>query len=103
MTTNESTMAPSTDTIHVLHVDDPSVTDVVASALEREDDQFLVRAATIPDKGLEMVADGDVDCVVAGYDLPDGDGLSFLEAVRESDPDLPFVLHADPRSEAVAE
>ena len=103
MTTNEPTMAPSTDTIHVLHVDDPSVTDVVASALEREDDQFLVRAATTPDKGLEMVADGDVDCVVAGYDLPDGDGLSFLEAVRESDPDLPFVLHADPRSEAVAE
>ena len=96
-------MAPSTDTIHVLHVGDPSVTDVVVSALEREGDQFAVDTANTPEEGLESMADGDVDCVVAGHDLPDGDGLSFLEAVRESAPDLPFVLHADRRSEAVAE
>jgi PAS domain S-box-containing protein len=96
-------MAPSTDTISVLHVDEPSVTDVVASALERDGAPFVVHTATTHEEGLETVATGDVDCVVAGYDIPGGDGISLLDAVRDADPGIPFVLHADRRSEGVGE
>jgi len=105
--TTERSMTPPTtlsaDTIHVLHVDQPPITEALASALGSDGRRFAVRTANTPDEGLEALGDGDVDCVVAGYDLPTGDGLSFLDAVREVDPDLPFVLHADRRAEDVAE
>ena len=42
------------------------------------------------------------DCVVSEYDLPGSDGLTFLETVREHDPDLPFLLCTGAGSEAVA-
>jgi CheY-like chemotaxis protein len=43
----------------------------------------------------DAVADGGVDCVVSEQDLPDGEGLDLLEAVRRERPGLPFVLFAD--------
>ena len=42
------------------------------------------------------------DCLVAGYDLPDGDGVDLLRRVRERAPGLPFVLYTEAGSEAVA-
>mgnify|MGYP000628058312 CR=1 FL=1 len=41
---------------------------------------------------LARVADGDVDGVVSGYDLPALDGVRLLRSVRVSHPPLPFVL-----------
>jgi DNA-binding response OmpR family regulator len=44
--------------IRVLHVDDePSLTDLPATFLEREDDRFTVETATSADEGLEMIND----------------------------------------------
>ena len=42
------------------------------------------------------------DCLVAGYDLPDGDGIDLLRRVRGRSPALPFVLYTEAGSEAVA-
>ena len=42
------------------------------------------------------------DCVVSEYDLPDADGLELLEAVRDRDPDVPFLFCTATGSEAVA-
>ncbi|WP_436929337.1 GAF domain-containing protein [Halosimplex halobium] len=38
---------------------------------------------------------GGVDCVVTGYDLPDGTGLDVAARVRETTPDTPCILFTD--------
>ena len=91
------------DTINVLHVDDqPDLTDVVATFLEREDDRIAVRTATGAEGGLSVLADEDVDCIVSDFDMPGTDGLAFLETVREDHGDLPFILYTGKGSEEVA-
>jgi len=88
--------------IRVLHVDDqPDVADLTAEALEREDDRLSVETATSVAEGLDRLTD-TVDCVVSDYDMPERNGIDFLQAVRERYPDLPFVLFTGKGSEEVA-
>ncbi|MFB6304241.1 MAG: PAS domain S-box protein [Haloferacaceae archaeon] len=91
-----------TDSIRVLHVDDPDVTAVVETRLERDDDRITVETATSAREGLDRLSTEPVDCVVSGHDAPDLDGVEFLRAVREDHPDLPFVLFTGEGSESVA-
>jgi len=49
-----------------------------------------------------MLADADVDCIVSDFDMPDQNGIEFLETVREEYPDLPFILYTGKGSEEVA-
>ncbi|ELZ27462.1 HTR-like protein [Halosimplex carlsbadense 2-9-1] len=96
-------MSATPTTIRVLHVDDdPDLSALVASALEREDDRFEVVTATSPDEGLETLGAERVDCVVSDYDMPGTNGIEFLERVRADHPDLPFVLYTGKGSEEVA-
>jgi len=96
-------MALGEDSIDVLHVDDdPSLVDVAATFLEREEPRLDVETETEPAAALDRVVDGDVDCVVSDYDMPRMDGLELFEAVREERPDLPFVLFTGKGNEAVA-
>jgi len=89
--------------IRVLHVDDdPSITELTATFLEREGSQFSVETATGADEGLEKVCDNAPDCIVSDYNMPGMDGLEFLQAVREEYPDLPFILFTGKGSEEVA-
>ena len=93
----------SIDAIRVLHVDDePDFADLTATFLEREDDRIEVRTATAPEEGLDILADHEIDCVVSDYEMPRTNGVEFLEAVRETYPDLPFVLFTGKGSEEVA-
>jgi signal transduction histidine kinase/CheY-like chemotaxis protein len=96
-------MGPGTDPIRVLHVDDdPAFLEVAAAFLEREDDRLEVVTATNADEGLDRLDDADVDCVVSDYDMPGPNGLDFLERVRASGDDRPFVLFTGKGSEEVA-
>jgi signal transduction histidine kinase/CheY-like chemotaxis protein len=89
--------------IDVLHVDaDPDVAAAAAAAVERADGRCRAEVVTTATEGLERLDAGSFDCVVSGYDLPDPDGVAFLEAVRERRPDLPFVLFTGAGSEALA-
>ena len=91
------------DTIRVLHVDDdPSYGELVADYLEREDERFVVETADGAAEGLERIERGRPDCVVSDYEMPGTDGIEFLSSVRESYPDLPFVLFTGKGSEEVA-
>ena len=87
--------------IRVLLVDDsPDFADLVSDFLERNG--FEVVTATSASDGLSMMEDGVVDCVVSDFEMPDRDGLEFLEAVRENHGDLPFILFTGKGSEEIA-
>ena len=90
-------------TVRVLHVDDePDLADVAATYVEQEDDRFTVETATTASEGLELLADNTFDCIVSDYEMPGQDGIEFLETVRETHPDLPFILYTGRGSEEVA-
>jgi len=96
-------MSRTPTTVRVLHVDDdPDLGELVAVSLEREDDRFDVLTATGPDPAMDVLDSEPVDCVVSDYDMPGETGIEFLERVRESYPDLPFILYTGKGSEAVA-
>jgi PAS domain S-box-containing protein len=89
--------------IYVLHVDDePEFADLVATFLERVDDRFVIHTRTAAEDGLEALQEAEYDCVVSDYDMPGTDGIEFLRAVRDRDPELPFVLYTGKGSEEVA-
>ena len=91
------------DPIEVLVVDDNEQwVDVLASDIEREGN-FTARIALSASEGLIALQNHDsIDCVVADYQMPEVDGIEFLEEVRESRPDLPFILLTGRGSEEVA-
>ena len=92
-----------TDSITVLLVDnEPSYADLAAQMLERADDALSVETATNADEALATMGSVGVDCIVSDYDMPGMTGLEFLEAVRNRDPDLPFVLFTGKGSEEIA-
>ena len=74
----------------------------VAGALEDADGLLRTDPVERVDTATRRVNGGDVDCVVAGYDLSDGDGLELLRALRRDRPDLPFVLFPDSGSDSIA-
>ena len=83
-----------TASIRVLHVDDePEFAEMAATFLERTDDRLAVETVPSADEGLSRLDHGAFDCVVSDYEMPGRDGIAFLEAVREDDPDLPFIVY----------
>jgi CheY-like chemotaxis protein len=96
-------MGTSGDTIEVLHVDDDTAfTALTPTFLTRESAQFSVTTACSPTEGMAHLQNEHVDCVVSDYDMPETNGIEFLEQVREDFPDLPFILFTGKGSETVA-
>jgi PAS domain S-box-containing protein len=91
--------------IRVLHVDDdPDFLDLSSTMLARQDDRLDVVTESAAVDGLERLTDDatSFDCVVSDYQMPELNGLELLEAVRERDPDLPFILFTGEGSESLA-
>jgi CheY-like chemotaxis protein len=87
----------------ILHVDDdPDLAELTALHLEREADELAVETATSATAGLEQLSDTDFDCIVSDYDMPGKSGIEFLTAVRETYPDIPFILYTGKGSEEIA-
>ncbi|MFC7130701.1 PAS domain S-box protein [Haloferax chudinovii] len=96
-------MSETVNGVAVLHVDDDrAFVELAAAFLERAHGRFRVETETSVAAGLDRLADEEFDCVVSDYDMPSLDGLDFLDAVREDDPDLPFILYTGKGSEEVA-
>jgi len=92
-------MEPSGSTsVTVLHVeDDPAFASLAATRLERTDAVGSILQEATVDDGLARIdavgtGEGGIDCVVSDYRLDGDDGLSFLRSLRETHPNLPFVL-----------
>jgi len=91
------------DTVRVLHVDDdPDVTELTGLLLERADDDLSVVGETSVVEGLNRLGEAEFDCIVSDYDMPNTDGLEFLDIVREQYPDLPFILFTAQGNEEIA-
>jgi len=93
----------STDPISLVHVDDDSeflsATDAFLTA--RAED-VEIDSITDPNAVLDYLERDDVDCVISDYSMPEMDGLALLERVRETWPELPFVLYTGRGSEELA-
>ncbi len=95
-------MGLSADTISVLLVDDSPIGPRIAAHLEREREPFEVRTVGSVQAGRAALEETAVDCIVCAQELPDGTGLELLRHVRETEPELPFLLHTDAGNEAIA-
>jgi len=90
-------------TIHILHVDDePDFARMVTQNLADENDRFRVQSTTDPNDVADIVAAETVDCVLSDYQMGELTGLEVLSAVRDIDPEIPFLLFTDTGSETVA-
>lgn len=49
----------------------------------------------------QTIAEGNADCLVTEYDLPDGTGIELIESVRETAPDTGCILFTDADREAI--
>jgi signal transduction histidine kinase/FixJ family two-component response regulator len=97
------TSGPSVGAARVLFVDDePGAADLAATHVDRLVDGVETVTRISPHEALDVVRSERVDCVVSDFDMPGQDGLRFLEAVREVEPGLPFVLFTGKGSEEIA-
>lgn len=93
----------SSQPITVLHVDDdPDVSQLTATYLERQDDRITVKTAQNASEGLDELSQERFDCIVSDYDMPGLNGIEFLQNVRETHGDMPFILYTGKGSEEVA-
>lgn len=97
-------MSPTpTQTIRVLHVDDdPAFAALTAAYLPRERPEITVTSVDSPAAVLACFEENPPDCVVSDYDMPGRSGLALLRDVRDTRPELPFVLFTGKGSEEVA-
>jgi len=87
----------------ILHVDDDGdFAALTAEYLERTSDRITVETETNASAALDRLDDERFDCLVSDYDMHEMDGLSLLDAVRESHPDLPFILFTGVGNDAIA-
>ena len=89
--------------IRVLHVDDePDFGELVSVYLERIDPALDVTTETSVADAWEQLDDTRVDCLISDYEMPETDGIEFLQSVRQEYPNLPFILFTGQGSEHVA-
>lgn len=89
--------------INVFYVEDnKQLRDLLATVLPQECTEIRVETLPTPRDALENLTSTAPDCIVSDYEMPGMDGIEFLRNVRESYPDLPFILYTGKGSETVA-
>jgi len=76
----------------VLYVDDESDLFDIARLYLEMDEFFSVDCALSGKEALSRIADGHYDAVVADYAMPEMNGITLLQKVRETNKTLPFIL-----------
>ena len=98
-----TSVADEADRIDVLHVDDnESLLELSKTFLEKENDLLSVHTEMSGEDALGYLQANTVDCIVSDHDMPEYNGIELLEQVRETYPDLPFILYTGKGSEEVA-
>lgn len=90
--------------IRVLHVEDnPDHALLIRRSLEREDPGLEIVSVATAEEALRLLEEDGFQVVVSDYVLGPGmSGIDLLKAVRERDPELPFILLTGQGNEEVA-
>lgn len=97
----------SGDSLSILHVDDDAALgELVKTYLERDrsDIDCTVETETNPARALDRIAAeaSSFDCIITDYNMPQMNGIEFVEAVRESHPTLPVLLFSGEETDDIA-
>ncbi|WP_167590513.1 hybrid sensor histidine kinase/response regulator [Oceanidesulfovibrio indonesiensis] len=78
---------PSKDTLRILLVEDSEVQRIAIRYVLQKDPStsYEIVETAKGEEGLEIYQDGQIDCVILDYLLPDIDGIEFLKRVRHDD------------------
>ena len=78
--------------ISLLYVDDePVLLELCRNFLEQEGDISVTTVSSVQE-ALRLLISGRFDAIISDYQMPDIDGLQFLQRVRQQYPDIPFIL-----------
>ena len=72
--------------------DEPSVRRYVSTILQREDFRTLEAGDGAHALQIVQELDGGVDLIVSDIQMPNGDGLSFAQAIKGAFPAVPVIL-----------
>jgi CheY-like chemotaxis protein len=95
-------VADAEETLILVVDDDAALRDLTETYLESQSQHFHVVTATSARDALDVLDDRPIDCIVSDYEMPGLDGLQLLRGVRETHPDVPFILFTSRGSESVA-
>jgi DNA-binding response OmpR family regulator len=89
--------------IRVLHIDDdPGFLSISKELLYGMDSNFKIDFVLNVEEAEQRLSTQDYDVVVADYDLPNENGLDFLQKLRKQGNELPFILFTGKGREEVA-
>ncbi|MGY5874842.1 MAG: PAS domain S-box protein [Candidatus Thorarchaeota archaeon] len=89
--------------ISVLMVDDDvDLLRIASELLKREDPDFRIDKASSVKEAVSLLENSSYDCVVSDYMMPEVDGLTFLEKIREGGREIPFIIFTGRSREEVA-
>ncbi len=91
-------------TIKTLLIDDDrSLLEQADIFLERITKEIEVQTVSSADKALEVIDEKNFDIIVSDYQMPNKDGLEFLEELREErESEIPFIMFTGKGREEVA-
>ncbi|WP_321508075.1 PAS domain S-box protein [uncultured Methanoregula sp.] len=76
----------------VLYVDDePSLLELVKEFLE-QNGEFTIDTATSASEALELLKRKNYDAIISDYQMPEGDGITFLKEIRSAGNRIPFII-----------
>jgi DNA-binding response OmpR family regulator len=89
--------------IHVLHVDDDqSIQEITKLMLLDLNSSYVIDWACCVNEGFKKLSTGYYDIVVSDYEMPQKNGLQFLEELRQQKNQIPFILFTGKGREEVA-
>jgi PAS domain S-box-containing protein len=105
--TIESLVEATTDVvkdapIRVLHVDDETGFLKVAKQCLEMQGKFEVETAASVEEAFEILKEKEYDVIISDYQMPEKDGLKFLQELREAENSTPFVMFTGRGREEVA-
>ena len=94
--------AEKTLVIRILHVDDDPSTLEISKLMLMNMGNFEIDQAINVDEALKKLQNSHYDCIISDYDMPQKNGLEFLQQLKKNKSETPFILFTGRGREEVA-